>query len=218
MRTDVVLDRVTSRRQVMMGVAALAVAPFVPLGLARATITDPAALIPAPPGINGWLFQRARAALQTHAALINATDRIGIVDFSLMSATPRFHIIDMASGQSLTLLVAHGRGSDPEHKGWVEMFSNDHGSKASSDGAYLTAAQYDGVHGSARRLIGLDAANSNAEARAIVLHGADYVSTDIIDRQGKLGRSEGCFAVRYDDIYVALALLGEGRMIYADRG
>ncbi|MEK6540805.1 MAG: murein L,D-transpeptidase catalytic domain-containing protein, partial [Pseudomonadota bacterium] len=69
-----------------------------------------------------------------------------------------------------------------------------------------------------RRLIGLDVGNYNAESRAIVLHPADYVSTDIIGRQGKLGRSEGCFAVRQDDIYMALALLGEGRMIYADRG
>lgn len=197
----------------MIGGLALAAAPLTLSGFARATA--PAA---GPAGVNLPLFMRATAAMERHADVITQRDRIGIVDFSLLSREPRFHILDMASGQSLTLLVAHGRGSDPEHKGWVEQFSNEPGSHASSDGAYLTGPQYDGAHGASRRLIGLDVGNYNAESRAIVLHPADYVSTDIINRQGKLGRSEGCFAVRQDDIYMALALLGEGRMIYADRG
>lgn len=201
----------------MIGGLALAAAPLTLSSFARATAPAPTAL-PGPAGVNLPLFIRATAAMERHGNTITQRDRIGIVDFSLLSREPRFHILDMASGQSLTLLVAHGRGSDPEHKGWVEQFSNEPGSHASSHGAYLTGPQYDGAHGASRRLIGLDVGNYNAESRAIVLHPADYVSTDIIDRQGKLGRSEGCFAVRQDDIYMALALLGEGRMIYADRG
>lgn len=197
----------------MIGGLALVAAPLALSSFARAT-----APATGPTGVNLPLFMRATAAMERHAHSIAYRDRIGIVDFSLLSREPRFHILDMASGQSMTLLVAHGRGSDPEHKGWVEQFSNEPGSHASSHGAYLTAAQYDGAHGASRRLIGLDVGNYNAEARAIVLHPADYVSTDIIAAQGKLGRSEGCFAVRQDDIYMALALLGDGRMIYADRG
>jgi hypothetical protein len=197
----------------MIGGLALVAAPLALSSFARAT-----APATGPAGVNLPLFMRATAAMERHANVITQRDRIGIVDFSLLSREPRFHILDMASGQTMTLLVAHGRGSDPEHKGWVEQFSNEPGSHASSHGAYLTGAGYDGAHGASRRLIGLDVGNYNAESRAIVLHPADYVSTDIIERQGKLGRSEGCFAVRQDDIYMALALLGEGRMIYADRG
>ena len=203
-----------------MMIGGLTLAAAAPLGLsslARATAPAAGPTI-GPNGVNLPLFMRATAAMERHASVITQRDRIGIVDFSLMSREPRFHILDMASGQTMTLLVAHGRGSDPEHKGWVEQFSNQPGSHASSDGAYLTGAGYDGAHGASRRLIGLDVGNYNAESRAIVLHPADYVSTDIIASQGKLGRSEGCFAVRQDDIYMALALLGEGRMIYADRG
>lgn len=203
-----------------MMIGGLALAAAAPLGLsslARATAPATSSSL-GPAGVNLPLFMRATAAMERHASVITQRDRIGIVDFSLLSREPRFHILDMASGQTMTLLVAHGRGSDPEHKGWVEQFSNEPGSHASSHGAYLTAAQYDGAHGASRRLIGLDVGNYNAESRAIVLHPADYVSNDIIAMQGKLGRSEGCFAVRGDDIYMALALLGEGRMIYADRG
>lgn len=115
------------------------------------------------------------------------------------------------------MLVAHGRGSDPEHSGWLNQFSNDHGSYATSKGAYVTAARYVGVHGDSQRLLGLDPDNCNAEARAIVIHPADYVSDDIIAMQGRLGRSEGCFALDPNDIAMALALLGEGTLIYADR-
>ena len=203
-----------------MMIGGLTLAAAAPLGLSSLARAAAPAAGPTigPNGVNLPLFMRATAAMERHASVITQRDRIGIVDFSLMSREPRFHILDMASGQTMTLLVAHGRGSDPEHKGWVEQFSNQPGSHASSDGAYLTGAGYDGAHGASRRLIGLDVGNYNAESRAIVLHPADYVSTDIIASQGKLGRSEGCFAVRQDDIYMALALLGEGRMIYADRG
>lgn len=168
-------------------------------------------------GINPALLTRARAAMERMGAMVSARDRIGIVDFSQMSGTPRFSIVDMVSGTATTILVAHGRGSDPEHKGWVERFSNEPGSNASSQGAYITGAYYEGKHGPSRRLLGMDADNSNAEMRAIVLHAADYVGPDIVAIQGRLGRSEGCFAVAQSDITMLLDRLGEGRLLYADR-
>ena len=115
------------------------------------------------------------------------------------------------------MLVAHGRGSDPEHTGFLTMFSNQVGSAASSSGAYVTKDEYNGEHGRSLRLVGLDASNSNVEERAIVVHAAWYVSQDMISQHGKIGRSEGCFALSEDNLDIALNQLGGGRMIYADK-
>lgn len=133
------------------------------------------------------------------------------------SRQPRFHILDMASGARQTLLVAHGKGSDPDHSGWVERFSNVPGSEASSAGAYLTGALYEGKHGRSRRLIGLDDSNSNAEARALVIHGAWYVSAAMARDKGKLGRSQGCLAVADGDLDAVLSALVPGCLIYVDK-
>jgi hypothetical protein len=197
-----------SRRHVVLGAMALAAVPMP----ARATVN-----IVRTDSLNPALLDRARAALQRHAGVLRHQDRIGLVDFSKASRDVRMTILHLGSQQGVDLLVAHGRGSDPDHSGWLAHFSNDRGSLASSRGAYLTAARYVGVHGDAQRLIGLDPENSNAESRAIVIHGADYVSDELIQTQSKLGRSEGCFALRRDDVALALALLGEGTLLYADR-
>ena len=187
------------------------------VALPLASIARAASIMPVSSGINPELFSRAQAALARHAERITLRDRVGLVDFAQASRTPRFHIVDMASGHVRSLLVAHGRGSDPEHSGWVERFSNEPGSNASSAGAYLTGDAYSGAHGASRRLIGLDAGNSNAEMRAIVIHAAAYVGPEVIAMQGKLGRSEGCLAVSPADIASVLDVMGAGRLIYADR-
>ncbi len=143
---------------------------------------------------------------------------VGIVDFALPSSQPRFHLVDILAGTTTSLLVAHGRGSDPDHTGMLQLFSNVEGSAATSEGAYLTGEPYDGIHGRSRRLIGLDPSDDQAEARAIVIHSAPYVGPEVIARQGKLGRSDGCFAFSERDIALVLARLGRGRLIYAGRG
>ena len=163
------------------------------------------------------LVDRALRALELHRARFSYRDVIGIADFTQPSSIPRFYLHDVASGRSRALLVAHGRGSDPDHSGWVERFSNIPGSAASSAGAYVTGDTYYGKHGASRRLIGLDPENSNAEARAIVVHAAPYVNPGIIRERGKLGRSQGCFAFDAADLGYVLGSLGPGRMIYADK-
>ncbi|NIJ32820.1 hypothetical protein FHS98_001184 [Sphingomonas oligoaromativorans] len=183
-------------------------------GLARPTAT---AMPASPMTIRPDLFRRALQALQKHGDRIQKRDRIALVDFDLPSSQPRFHIVDLDSGRSRSLLVAHGRGSDPEHTGWLTRFSNVVGSAASSDGAYLTGDIYVGQHGRSRRLYGLDRSNSNVQERAIVVHSAWYVGADMIAQHGKLGRSEGCFALSASDLEDTLATLGQGRMIYADK-
>lgn len=142
---------------------------------------------------------------------------MALADFSSPSWTPRFHLVDLVNDEVASLLTAHGRGSDPAHTGWLRSFSNDVGSNASSHGAYATGAQYDGKYGRAMRLAGLDPENSNAERRAIVIHQAWYVSDDMIAKYGKLGRSEGCFALSDQGLQQTLARLGPGRLLFAGK-
>ena len=160
---------------------------------------------------------RALAAMSTHISRIKCRDVIGICDFDEASSTPRFHLLDVQSGKIESLLVAHGRGSDPAHTGWLKQFSNAPGSAASSQGAFVTAEEYVGNHGRSRRIDGLDPTNSNARARAVVVHGAWYAERDMIAQHGKLGRSEGCFAFGASDLSYVMQRLGPGRLIYADK-
>ncbi|HEX4846616.1 MAG TPA: murein L,D-transpeptidase catalytic domain family protein [Novosphingobium sp.] len=162
------------------------------------------------------LLPQAMAALDAHAHRIAHRDVIGIVNFAAHSRLPRFQLVDVAGGQVLrTLLVAHGSGSDPAASGWTERFSNRPGSNASSKGAFVTGPTYVGKHGRSRKLIGLEPRNEAAERRAIVIHGADYVSQNRALSEGRIGRSQGCFAVSRAEIGDLLALLGEGRLLYA---
>lgn len=163
------------------------------------------------------LVRRAREALERHRAEIAMTDRIAIADFSRPSNAARLFLVDLETGRATAHLVAHGRGSDPAHTGWVERFSNAPGSNASSSGAYITGELYMGKHGPSRRLIGLDPMNSNAENRAIVIHTASYVSERLARETGKIGRSEGCFAVSRESLEEVLAQLAPCRLLYADK-
>jgi hypothetical protein len=168
-------------------------------------------------GPNSRLLQRALAALEQHRERIVQRNIVGIADFSLPSRAPRFHLVTLADGSTSSHLVAHGRGSDPAHTGWLERFSNEPRSNATSAGAYLTGDRYVGVHGHAMRLEGLDSTNSNAAARAIVVHSAWYVSEQMIQNRGALGRSQGCFAVSGPSLEEILKRLGPGRLIYAGK-
>jgi len=125
--------------------------------------------------------------------------------------------MNLADGSVRSHLVAHGRGSDPSHTGWLQRFSNEPRSNATSAGAYRTGALYVGAHGHSMRLEGLDATNSNALTRAIVVHGAWYVNEHVIGYSGMLGRSQGCFAVADSSLPEIMARLGPGRLIYADK-
>ncbi len=163
------------------------------------------------------VLQRALDALEQHGDQIAHRDFIGVADFSLPSRAPRLYLVSLLDGSTHAHWVAHGRGSDPAHTGWLEHFSNAPHSNATSAGAYRTATTYDGAHGHSMRLEGLDASNSNARSRGIVIHGAAYVSEQMIRDYGKLGRSEGCFAVAESSLLDVMTQLAPGRLIYADR-
>jgi hypothetical protein len=179
--------------------------------------TSVAAPLIGTPRLRPEVRTRALAAMSQHIARIPNRDLIGICDFDDPSSTPRFHLLNVTTGKVESLLVAHGRGSDPSHTGWLQRFSNAPGSAASSSGAFVTAEEYYGNHGRSRRIDGLDTTNSNARARAVVIHGAWYAEKQMIAQHGKLGRSEGCFAFGEGDLAQVMARLGPGRLIYADK-
>ena len=170
-----------------------------------------------PTGLNPALFARAKAALDSHGRYIRHRDVIGIVDFSSGSSEKRFHLVDLMSGQVESHAVAHGRGSDPGHSGYLDHFSNQPGSAASSNGTYITADTYQGKYGTSMKVCGLDWSNNNAESRAIVIHNAWYAEPEMIAQHGKLGRSEGCFAFSRASQWRVMSRLSNGRMIYADK-
>lgn len=168
-------------------------------------------------GADAAVVAAARAGLERAGGRVAHRDLVGVADFAQPSRLPRFHLVDLAGGRVESLLVAHGRGSDPEHTGWLWSFSNRPGSAATSQGHYLTGGYYHGRHGRSMRLQGLDATNSNAEQRAIVVHAAWYVGPGLVREHGMLGRSEGCFAVGPSDLPRVLDRLGPGRLLVATK-
>ncbi|WP_309641994.1 murein L,D-transpeptidase catalytic domain family protein [Flavobacterium sp.] len=121
-------------------------------------------------------------------------DMLTIIDFSLSSNTKRLWIIDLATNTILmNTYVAHGKNTGEE---FANSFSNADSSNKSSLGFYTTGEIYNGKHGMSLKLDGLEkGVNDHARQRGIVMHAADYVSTDFIRNHQRLGRSQGCPAV-----------------------
>jgi hypothetical protein len=119
---------------------------------------------------------------------------ITIIDFSKPSTEKRLYIIDVENRRLLfQTLVAHGKNSGVNI---ATQFSNRSGSLKSSLGLYRTSETYNGKHGYSLRLDGMEKrVNDNARKRAIVIHGAKYVSDEFIKKYNRLGRSWGCPAV-----------------------
>jgi L,D-transpeptidase catalytic domain len=159
----------------------------------------------------------AKVQMERMRSRLWRTDVVGVADFALPSSLPRLHFADLEKGTVRSFLVAHGKGSDPEHDGFLKTFSNADGSLATSRGAFVTNEWYKGKYGTSIRLVGEDADNSHALERAIVLHPAWYSNPDMLTKWGKLGRSDGCFAMGEADFNEALWHLSGGRLLYADR-
>lgn len=119
---------------------------------------------------------------------------ISIIDFNKASTEERLWIIDLKSKKLLyNTLVAHGKNSGDN---FARKFSNTPQSEMSSVGFYVTGDTYIGKHGLSLKISGIDHGfNDNAYNRAIVIHGADYVSQNFVNQHGRLGRSQGCPAL-----------------------
>src|SRR3990167_2688131 len=162
------------------------------------------------------LFAIARRELERAGNAVWKRDIVGIADFGLRSDLPRFHFVNLELQEVKSYLVSHGAGSDREHDGWLKSYSNVEGSNATSRGAYVTWEWYVGRYGTSVRLGGLDETNNNAFHRAIVMHRANYAEPDHIARFGRLGRSNGCFAMGNEEFRMALLHLSGGRLLFAD--
>lgn len=148
-------------------------------------------------GLKFEIFRNAMIGyynLQHSNLLSSSKSVISVIDFTKSSKDKRLWIIDLKSKKVLyNSHVAHGRNTGEE---FARKFSNAHNSHMSSAGFYVTRNTYIGKHGLSLRIDGVDAGfNTNAMARAVVIHGADYVSEAFIKQTGRLGRSLGCPAL-----------------------
>lgn len=167
---------------------------------------DPRGIIPSTP---------KKAALKFYDQMKSSLKNknfLTVIDFSQYSGKKRFYLIDMRTGEVETYKTSHGSGSDSNHDGYAETFSNTSGSNASSLGLYRTAETYSGKHGYSLRLDGLSSTNSNARNRAIVIHPADYVDDST---SAKSGRSWGCPALDPSASSRVINLIAGGSLIYA---
>ena len=162
------------------------------------------------------LFDIAKRELDRAGDAIWRKDIVGIADFGVHSAQRRFYFVNLEREEVNPFHVSHGTGSDPEHDGWLNDYSNVEGSNATSKGAYVTWEWYQGRYGTSVRLGGLDPSNDAALRRYIVMHRAAYAEPSHIERWGRLGRSNGCFALGEEQFRIALLNLSGGRLLYAD--
>ena len=151
-------------------------------------------------GLRFEVFQKAMTGylnLRETGHLAASQHHLTVVDFDLPSTEKRLWVLDLNSDKILFhTLVAHGHNSG---ENGADQFSNTDQSNMSSLGFYVTGQEYEGKHGHSLRLQGLDEGfNTNAFARSIVMHGADYVSESFIKQNGRLGRSLGCPALPLD--------------------
>lgn len=136
-----------------------------------------------------------------------------VVDFSLSANEKRLWIIDLESNAVLyQTYVAHGRNTGNE---FAKSFSNIPESFQSSLGFYATAETYIGKHGYSLRLDGLEKGiNDKARERAIVIHGANYVSENFISQHGRLGRSLGCPSLPKEESKTIIDMIKEKSCLF----
>jgi hypothetical protein len=167
------------------------------------------------PTLNRRVLDLGLAALRC-ASRHDATPprRLGVIDYSLPSTEPRMWIFDLATRRLLHAeWVAHGKASGDNY---TRSFSNAPGSLQTSLGLFRTSETYHGSNGYSLRLNGLDPGfNDRARERAIVLHGAPYVSEALARKLGRLGRSWGCPAVRNSVAKPLIDDLKDGQYVFA---
>lgn len=169
----------------------------------------------AAPALSQQALQHALAAMQcavNHGA--EPAHRLAVIDYSRPSTERRLWIFDLQRKRLLLRdFVAHGRQSG---ENFAEVFSNRLGSHQTSLGLFRTAESYRGKHGYSLRMDGLEPGlNDLARERAIVIHGASYVSPRLVQSQGRIGRSLGCPAVRPEVARMVVDQLKGGQFLFA---
>jgi len=170
-------------------------------------------------GLSKMAFESALKGFEKLRSIgkISNSHIVTIADFSKSSTLKRLFVIDMDQEKLLfNTYVAHGQGSGEEY---ARKFSNVPESFKSSPGFYCTTTTYEGKHGYSLKLEGLEPGiNDNASERAIVIHGADYVSSQYIRDHGILGRSWGCPAVPQSLKKPIINTIKNGSMVFIYSG
>ena len=201
----------TATQPVLIPPAATAAIPG--LDQQRLLVEQLARLAPdADPGVIALAVQARACALRHGDADSNA--RLAVIDYSKPSTQKRLWVFDVAGDKLLFREhVSHGQGSGDNI---ATRFSNVEGSFATSLGLYRTAETYIGSNGYSMRMDGLDPGfNDNARQRAIVMHGAWYANPDLIRTQGRLGRSQGCPALREGIARVVIDTMKQQQLLFA---
>jgi L,D-transpeptidase catalytic domain len=190
--------------------------------------------LPAPPPAPQHLLDLTllKSALDSYAlhncryGNLSGPAQFVIVDFAKPSHEPRMFRIDLNTGDGIdkAFLVAHGSGSDPDDDGIAQSFGNGQDSLMSSLGAARGAEIYTGINGRSLRLDGLDPTNSAMRSRDIVAHSYQpearrYFNASLrLTRNGRPGRSEGCFVVEPYLREWLFDQLADGGFLYAGLG
>ena len=173
-------------------------------------------LVKQAPGLRSSVLRLALDATDCAAeqGLVKRRDLLTVIDYSLPSTQPRLFVFDLSARKVLFReLVAHGKNSGDNE---ASFFSNSPGSLATSLGLFVTEDTYVGSNGYSLRLRGLEEGiNDMARDRAIVMHGAAYVSRAAIRALGRLGRSWGCPAVRKEVARKIIDTVRGGTPIFA---
>ena len=148
-----------------------------------------------------------------HTQALTSDKYLTVIDFSKYCNNRRMWVIDMESKKVIfNELVAHGAKSGDTY---AKYFSNRYSSNKSSLGFYTTGGLYNGSNNLSLKLNGLEKQfNSNAFARGIVIHGANYVDESIVNRKQRIGRSYGCPAVSQEVNEVLVNTIKGGNCLF----
>ena len=154
------------------------------------------------------------ASCAVKSGAVSDPEELIVIDYSKPSSEKRLWIFDLEKRQLLyEELVAHGQGSGAD---LATRFSNEPETHRTSLGLFVTDTTYVGKNGYSLRLDGLDAGvNDRARERAIVMHGAPYVSDEFVRANGRLGRSWGCPALRSDVAREIIDRVKGGSLVFA---
>ena len=201
-----------SRASLLLPIVLCVLIGHLPLQARELVDTSSAAAAGISPAVLSLATGAVRCAV--NAGDISMPPTLTVIDYSRPSTEPRLWAFDLRTGRlKFHELVAHGKGSGdnlPQH------FSDDMNSHQSSLGLFLASDTYMGSNGYSLRLDGLEPGfNSRARERAIVMHGAPYVSAAVAAQQGRLGRSWGCPALSEAVAHQVIDFVRDGGVIFS---